>query len=134
MVGVTVLSPGWKHSRERYPACPRPSPFRTVIENLSTTTDFIAELVRAANETERLTATEVVSLLDRAINTIGDLRNQAGITPIDSRDSLVYVHTVSAGVERVPREEWYHALLHAADMIRDLHIVLDSGTLISISR
>ncbi|MBY5533620.1 hypothetical protein HFO58_10635 [Rhizobium leguminosarum] len=100
---------------------------------MSSTPNFIAELVRAANETERLTAVEVTRMLDRAIATVRELREQAGIPPVVGRDALIYVQTVSAGSDRVPREEWHHGLLHAAEMIRDLHIVVDSGTRIDIT-
>ena len=99
---------------------------------MSNTTDFISELVRAANEHEKLSSDEVTRLLDRAITTVRELREHAGITPIIGRDALIYVQTVSAGSARVPKEEWHHGLLHAAEMIRDLHIVVDSGTRIVI--
>jgi hypothetical protein len=99
---------------------------------LSNTTEFISGLVRAANEYERLTSNEVTRLLERAVATIRELREQAGITPIAGRDALIYVQTVSAGSDRIPKEEWYHGLLHAAEMLRDLHIVVDSGTKIGI--
>ncbi|NKL23672.1 hypothetical protein GFM07_32285 [Rhizobium leguminosarum bv. viciae] len=94
---------------------------------------FISELVRAANEADKLTSVEVTGLLDRAITTVRELREQAGIVPLVGRDALIYVQTVSAGSDRVSREQWHHGLLHAAEMIRDLHIVLVSGTKIGIA-
>ncbi|PDT47429.1 hypothetical protein CO661_11835 [Sinorhizobium fredii] len=46
---------------------------------MSLTTQFIAELVRAANEADRLTRFEVKRLLNRSIGTIRDIRKQTGI-------------------------------------------------------
>ncbi len=100
---------------------------------MSATTDFIAELVRAANEVQKLAPHEVSNMLDRSVNTIRELRRDVGIVPVPSKDALIYIRTVSAGVERVPKDEWYHGLLHAAEMIRDLHIVRDTGTEFRIS-
>jgi hypothetical protein len=99
---------------------------------MSKTNDFISELVRAANETKSLSPYEVRRLLDRAVTTIQNLREDIGIIPIKGRDALIYVQTVAAGADRVPEDEWHHGLLHAAEMIRDLHIVVDSETWISI--
>ena len=100
---------------------------------MSATTDFIAELVRAANEVAKLSPNEVSNMLDRSVNTIRELRRDLGIVPVPGKDALIYIRTVSAGVERVPNEEWHHGLLHAAEMIRDLHIVRDTGTEFCIS-
>jgi len=100
---------------------------------VSATTDFIAELVRAANEVAKLSPNEVSNMLDRSVNTIRELRRDLGIVPVPGKDALIYIRTVSAGVERVPNEEWHHGLLHAAEMIRDLHIVRDTGTEFCIS-
>jgi hypothetical protein len=46
---------------------------------LSSTTDFIAELVRAANEVEMLRGEEARHLLNRAITTIRDMREKIGM-------------------------------------------------------
>lgn len=95
--------------------------------------EFIARLVRAANEADRLSAEEVRRLLSRAVVMINELRQQVGIVPIKERDALIYLRTVLAGADRVPREEWHHSLLHAAEMIRDLRIVLDTDTHINLA-
>ncbi|ACP24947.1 hypothetical protein NGR_c11620 [Sinorhizobium fredii NGR234] len=42
------------------------------------TTVFIAELIRAANEADRLTSFEIKGLLNRSIATIRDMREQRG--------------------------------------------------------
>ncbi|MGV1760825.1 hypothetical protein ACQZ6F_29420 [Rhizobium sp. A22-96] len=64
---------------------------------VSATTDFIAELVRAANEVEKLSPHEVSNMLDRSVNTIRELRQDLGIVPIPGKDALIYIRTVSAG-------------------------------------
>lgn len=46
---------------------------------MSLTTDFIAELIRAANEADKLTPFEVRRLLNRSVATIRDMREQTGI-------------------------------------------------------
>jgi hypothetical protein len=51
----------------------------TITAETSSIPGFVAELVRAANEVDRLTAGEVESLLLRAMITVRDLREQAGI-------------------------------------------------------
>ena len=89
---------------------------------------LVSELIRAANATNGLSAITVERLLTQAIRTIRDLRRQSHIVPIPGGDALIYIRTVAAGADRVPREEWLHALLHAAEMLRDLSIVVDSGT------
>lgn len=96
------------------------------------TNDIVARLVRAANETDRLGAIEVRRLLDQAISKIIELRQAASIVPIRGRDALIYVQTVAAGADRIPAEEWHHGLLHAAEMLRDLHIVVESRTRIRL--
>ncbi|HEV7437273.1 MAG TPA: hypothetical protein VGO22_20770 [Pseudorhizobium sp.] len=46
---------------------------------MSSTTDFISELVRAANEAEKLQAYETRRLLERAVATIRAMRETIGI-------------------------------------------------------
>jgi hypothetical protein len=46
---------------------------------LSSTTDLIADLERAANEVEKLGGEEARRLLNRAITTIRDMRETVGI-------------------------------------------------------
>ncbi len=95
---------------------------------MTVTTDFIADLVRAANGVEKIAAHQLSDLLDRSVDTIRQLRQELGIVPVPGKDALIYIRTVSAGAARVPQEEWHHGLLHAAEMIRDLYIVRDTGT------
>jgi len=51
---------------------------------MSSTTDFIAELIRAANAIEKLTHYEVSRLLDLSIDTIRDMCRQTGGAGIHS--------------------------------------------------
>ena len=46
---------------------------------MSATTDFIAELVRAANEVAKLTGLEKQRLLVRAVATVREMRLQSGM-------------------------------------------------------
>jgi hypothetical protein len=100
---------------------------------VASTPQLISELIRAANEVDKLSAFEVARLLDRAISEVSDLRHRAGIIPIPGRDAALYVRKVAAGADRVPRGEWHHSLLYAAEMVRDLHIVVASGTNITFT-
>lgn len=45
---------------------------------MSLMTDFIQELIRAANESDQLTHDEISRLFDRAIDTIRHMREQTG--------------------------------------------------------
>jgi hypothetical protein len=71
-------------------------------------------------------------MLNDSVEAIRQLRHQTNIIPIPGRDALIYIRTVAAGADHAPMEEWRHALLHAAEMIRDLNIVLDSGTMVTL--
>jgi beta-phosphoglucomutase-like phosphatase (HAD superfamily) len=93
---------------------------------------LVSEFVRAANTADDLSAVRVSVMLDDAIEAIRQLRHATNIIPIPTRDALIYIRTVAAGSDSVPSDEWRHALLHAAEMIRDLSIVIDSGTVTHI--
>jgi hypothetical protein len=56
---------------------------------MSSTADFIAELIRAANEVEKLTPYELSRLLDRSVDTIRDMRDQTGIAGSHSAKDVV---------------------------------------------
>ncbi|OOO16937.1 hypothetical protein [Agrobacterium pusense] len=101
---------------------------------MTVTNSFIAELVRDANKLDHLDDYQKRRMLERAVTTIRDMRETIGIPPGPGRDSLVDLHTVALAIERGWRsdEEIRNALLQAAGMIRDLHIVLDSKTEISL--
>ncbi|TAU59876.1 hypothetical protein ELI45_31110 (plasmid) [Rhizobium ruizarguesonis] len=89
---------------------------------------FVAELVRAANEIERLTPWEVRKLLFRAITTVSDLREQVGIPGSGTGlYAIVGLIAVADDIERQSNERMSAALLEAADLVRTLWVVLDSG-------
>lgn len=102
---------------------------------MSTTTHLVSELVRAANEVERLTGYERQCLFERAVATIKDMRETIGIPSAQAdADKIVELQLVVAirGVRARDANEVREALLTAAGMIRDLHIILDTGTEIDI--
>ncbi|MFN7023698.1 MAG: hypothetical protein ACK4QP_04120 [Pseudorhizobium sp.] len=102
---------------------------------MSTTTDFIAELVRAANEVDLLTGREKRRLLERSVTAIRDMREAIGIRRSGTGDDAVIdIQTVEVLLTQgqATDEQVKAALLDAAGMIRDLHIVLDTGTEIQI--
>ncbi len=91
------------------------------------TTDFIAELFRAANEVDKLAPLEKGRLLQRAIVTIRDMRDIVGIpTSGTVADTLIEIGAVAASVDRRQDQDVRAALLQAAGMIRDLRITMDS--------
>jgi hypothetical protein len=94
---------------------------------MSATTDFISELVRAANELGKLDSFQRRRLLDRAVVTIRDGRAQVGIQPSKIvADAVIDLQTIAASIERRSDDAVKAALLHAADMIRTIKIVLDA--------
>jgi hypothetical protein len=95
---------------------------------MSAITDFIAELVRAANEVEKLQETEARRLLNRALRTIRDMRIDAGITPsLDRPDeaTVVLQACLQLHYDVLDAEGVRRALLKGASMIRDLRILQD---------
>lgn len=103
---------------------------------MTLTNSFIAELVRDANRLDHLDGYQKRRMLERAVTTIRDMRETIGIPSGPGRDSLIDIHTVALSIERGWRsdEEVRSALLQAAAMIRDLHIVLDSRTEINFAK
>jgi len=93
---------------------------------MSLTTAFISELVWAANQVEHLTAFEKRRLLERAVVTIREMREQIGIpTSKTGPDPVIVLQTTAAGIERLTGEDVREALLDAADMIRTLRVILE---------
>ncbi|URK87734.1 hypothetical protein LP421_07805 [Rhizobium sp. RCAM05350] len=94
---------------------------------MSTTTDFITELYRAANEVGKLTPFEKRRLIERAVTSIHEGRQQVGIAPRKTEpDKVIDLQTVAASIASAPDVLISHAMLEAADMIRTLKIVLDA--------
>ncbi|MDE4602437.1 hypothetical protein LOF12_13930 [Sinorhizobium meliloti] len=93
---------------------------------MSLTTAFIAELIRAANEAERLTPHEISRLPDRSVDTIRDMRRQTGIAGSHrARDVVIDLQVASARAPDLSPTETRDVLLDAADIIRTLKILLD---------
>jgi hypothetical protein len=96
---------------------------------LTLTTDFIAELYRAANEVDRLTTVEKSRLLERAAYTIQDLEEQLG-NVADQRshrtaeELLKLAEMVKDGVYD---EMVAHGMLEGADAIRRLRILVENS-------
>ncbi|MBW9061105.1 hypothetical protein [Agrobacterium pusense] len=101
---------------------------------MTATNSFVAELVRHSNTLAHLDSWQKRRVLERAVTTIRDTRETIGMPSGPGRDSLVDLHTVALSIERGWRrdEEIRNALLQAAAVIRDLHIILDSKTEISL--
>ncbi|MGO7532794.1 hypothetical protein [Rhizobium leguminosarum] len=100
---------------------------------MSTTTDFVSELVRAANEVDKLTSFEITNLLSRSIATIFHLRKQAGIPSSGTpKDAIVVLREITNKPGSHTSAELAAAILSAADMIRTLYIVVESGVEIDI--
>ncbi|TBD43400.1 hypothetical protein E0H39_29160 [Rhizobium leguminosarum bv. viciae] len=90
---------------------------------------FVAELIRAANQIDKLTDHEVKSLLFRSIVSARDLRESVGIPGSGtSEDAVVRLYDVATNIDRVDPAARTAALLEAAGLIRDLRIVVESGT------
>ncbi|MDQ0324151.1 flagellin-specific chaperone FliS [Pararhizobium capsulatum DSM 1112] len=90
-------------------------------------TDFIAELIRAANKVEKLGVPQRKRLLQRAIGTIYALRDKVGmVSDKNSADATARLKVVAGTIDRRTNEEVGAALLVAADIIRTLKIVLDA--------
>lgn len=89
--------------------------------------EFIAELVRAANEVPKLSEFTRARLLDRAYNTIRDCREKIGVAQ-DSldRDPAIDFLTMSRSIPAFTDDEIKTALLEAAGLLRDLHIIIDT--------
>ncbi|WP_376742155.1 hypothetical protein [Ensifer canadensis] len=96
---------------------------------MSLVTSFVAELIWAANQAPNLTSFEKRRLLERAVVTIHDLREQAGIpSSHTAADAVTGLQETAATVDSLDGERIRAALLEAADMIRTLRVLLDSGT------
>lgn len=101
---------------------------------MSTTTDFVGELVRDANRISHLDAYQKRRMLERAVLIIRELREKIGLPQGPGRDTALDIHTTALAIEHGWRDEYEiaQAFPTAATMIRDLHIVLDSGTTVTL--
>jgi hypothetical protein len=93
-----------------------------------TDANIVSELLRAANVIEALPASEVRQLLHRSIVAIRNMRQDVGIPAIGtSKDAIIGLADVAARAETSSDGELRGALLDAADMIRTLRVVVQSG-------
>ncbi|MBX5088321.1 hypothetical protein [Rhizobium lentis] len=99
---------------------------------MNVATSLVSELIRVANSTQRLSAAQVARLLEQFSEAVRRLRKKTNIVPIPGRDALTYLSTVAAGAGRLPREEWQLHCCTPRKWIRDLNVVLESGTAIGV--
>jgi hypothetical protein len=103
---------------------------------MSHTTDFIAELFRAANEVDKLSTGERRRLVDRAVRMVGEMRIDTGVRPSrGNMDALRDIQIAALMAEAGGNDDDVKAvLLDLAEMIRTLKIVLDAKVPDSIRR
>ncbi|MBB2685242.1 UNVERIFIED_ORG: hypothetical protein GGD47_002830 [Rhizobium etli] len=98
-------------------------------------TTFAAELIRAANQIDKVSDDEIKALIFRAIVSARDLREQIGIpgsgTPADA---VVLLYDTAMNVANVTSNGKAKALLEAAGLLRDLRVVAESGTRLTLWR
>ncbi|MBD9447307.1 hypothetical protein [Rhizobium sp. RHZ01] len=100
---------------------------------MSNVSELIAELLRAANEIQKLTDSQVQLLLFRSIVKIRELRESVGIPGSGtSRDAVVELYDLANEIGNLGEKQRTSALLHATDLIRTLRIVSESGTKLEI--
>jgi hypothetical protein len=105
------------------------------MQKLSDVNNLIADLIRAANEVEKIGDYEIRRLIKRADAAIRDMRWEVGIPPSPmARDALIEIYIVGEHLGNYSHDQVKAALLSAAGMIRDLHIVLDTKTEIHIGQ
>lgn len=85
---------------------------------------FITELIRAANEIDKLSAHEVSRLLDRSVDTIREMREQMGaVGGQRARDVTTLLQLASARAKQLSPEDARDTLLDAAYIIRVLRMM-----------
>ncbi|MEI2302517.1 hypothetical protein [Ensifer sp. MJa1] len=98
-------------------------------DHMSLTTSFVSELVWAASQADHLTTFEKRRLLQRAVVTINEMRQQASIPDNSTKqDSGIAFQSLAGAVEAQTGEQIKTALLDAANMIRTLRIYLETTT------
>ncbi|WP_234838013.1 hypothetical protein [Sinorhizobium meliloti] len=88
---------------------------------MNLTTAFIAELIRAANEVERLASYQISRLLDRSVDAIREMRRKTGIVGHHARDVEINLQLASARARDLSTAEARDVLLDAADILRTLN-------------
>lgn len=91
-------------------------------------TSFVTELVRAANEIDKVSSPEVTRMLHRAIVSIRDLRESLGIPGSGTvADEVIGLFDAATDSEKLDAASRATALLRAADMLRTLHVATNEG-------
>lgn len=87
---------------------------------------FVAELVKDANQIDKLGESEKRRMLERAVTIIRDIREEIGI-PLDQkeRDIVIDYQTIAASIARRDNLVVAGTFLDAAENIRVLKILLD---------
>ncbi|TDK29807.1 hypothetical protein E2F50_21630 [Rhizobium deserti] len=102
---------------------------------MSSITDFIVELIKAANDDYKTTDQEKKRLLERSVLFIRDMRDTVGFPAAQTDADRVYdiqKEVAAMGMGSSSTDEIRQCLLLSATMIRDLRVVLDTGTEIRI--
>lgn len=92
---------------------------------MTVTTDFISELIRAANEINKLAPIERRNLMARASRTIREMRIETGVRAGRGRDRLFDLEVAALKSETGSNDDAKAVMLEMAEMIRTLKIVLD---------
>jgi hypothetical protein len=94
---------------------------------MSTATNFISELIRAANEASNLTVVEKGRLLGRALVTIRELKAGTGhvVDPLAFDETLV-LQAAAATIDTLLNDAVKATFLDAAETLRTLKFALDA--------
>lgn len=95
-------------------------------QHMSTTTDFISELIRATNEIGKVSVGERMKLMSRGSRTIREMRLQTGVRHGPGKDALNDLEIAARKCEKGSDDDAKAVLLGMAAMIRTLKIVLDA--------
>jgi hypothetical protein len=100
---------------------------------MSGTNEFIAEVTRAASEVQTLGPDDARRFILRSVSTIREMRQLVGIPSNGSYDTVFDLLKIATSAGQQPPSDLARALLMAADMMRTLHMVIDSRDAISLT-
>ena len=97
------------------------------MDYMSLTTVFVSELVWAANQVDHLTMFEKRTLLQRAVITIHQMREQASI-PVSptEKDQVSGLQVLAEAADAGIGDQIRTAVVHAANIIQTLRIHLEA--------
>ena len=90
---------------------------------------FISELIKAANQVDRLSDTEKARLLDRAGRTIQNMRDETGIEgrpPINDAETAWEMGILARRHGNLSNDQIATTLLDAVELIKTLQMALDA--------